>query len=66
MSIVGDNLEGHEVRQHANLKANDLAANRLSTEASRNNPVIALMHEQQQIINIAQRGINAANQLPFD
>jgi hypothetical protein len=65
-SVVGDNLEGHEVWQHANLKANDLATNRLSTEASKNNPVIALEREQHKIINKAQKAIDAPNQLPLD
>ncbi|TQR19176.1 hypothetical protein [Psychrobacillus vulpis] len=65
-SVVGDNLEGHEVWQHANLKANGLATNRLSTEASKNNPVIALEREQHKLINKAQRGVDATNQLPLD
>ncbi|QCT01640.1 Rhs family protein [Paenibacillus algicola] len=43
-----------------------LATNRLSTEASKNNPVIALEREQHKVINQAQRGIDAANQLPLD
>ncbi len=65
-SVVGDNLEEHEIWQHANLKANNLATNRLSTEASKNNPVIALDREQHKIINRAQRELDAANQLPID
>ncbi|MES9682752.1 RHS repeat-associated core domain-containing protein, partial [Gottfriedia acidiceleris] len=65
-SVVGDNLEGHEVWQHANLKANGLATTRLSTEASKNNPVIALEREEHKLINKAQRGFDAANQLPID
>jgi hypothetical protein len=39
-SVVGDNLEGHEVLQHANLKANGLATERLSTDASKNNQLL--------------------------
>jgi len=65
-SVVGDNLEGHEVWQHANLKANGLATTRLSTEASKNNPVIALEREEHKLINKAQRGFDVANQLPIE
>jgi hypothetical protein len=41
-SRVGDQLEGHELLQHAILKREGLATTRLSTQASRRNPVIAL------------------------
>lgn len=46
--------------------ANNLATNRLSNEASKNNPVIVLDREQHKIINRAQRELDAANQLPID
>ena len=65
-SVVGDNLEGHELWQHANLKANDLATNRLSTDASKNNPVIALDRDTHVQVNQAQRSIDAANQTPME
>jgi hypothetical protein len=61
-SIVGDNLEGHELWQQANLKAKGLAKQRLSTEASRKNPVIALERSKHIKINSAQRSINASYQ----
>jgi hypothetical protein len=64
-SVVGDNLEGHELWQHANLKAQGLATERLSTAASQNNPVIALDSALHQQVNAAQRAIDAAAQTPL-
>src|SRR5262249_5203995 len=64
-SVVGDNLEGHELWQHANLRAQGLAADRLSTAASQNNPVIALDRALHQQVNAAQRTIDAAIQTPL-
>jgi hypothetical protein len=63
-SVVGDNLEGHELWQHANLKANNLATTRLSTAASRNNPVMALDRGIHQQVNAAQRSLEAAAMTP--
>ena len=65
-SVVGDKLEGHELWQHANLRANGLADERLSTEASRQNPVIALDQATHQQVNAAQRAIDAASQTPME
>ncbi len=65
-SVIGDGLEGHEVWQHANIKAKGLATERLSTDASKNNPVIALKRSLHKIINKAQRSLDAANQEPLD
>lgn len=65
-SVVGDNLEGHEVWQHANLKANDLATTRLSTDASKNNPVIALDHDTHVQVNAAQRALDPSTQTPIE
>jgi RHS repeat-associated protein len=65
-SVVGDNLEGHELWQHANLKAQGLATERLSTAASQNNPVIALDRTLHQQVNGAQGAINAATQTPLE
>ncbi len=39
-SVVGDELEGHEVLQHANLKNRGLATTRLSTDASKNKALL--------------------------
>ncbi len=64
-SVVGDDLEGHELWQHANLKAKGLATTRLSTPASQSNPVIALERGIHQEVNAAQRSINAASQTPL-
>ncbi len=61
-SVVGDNFEGHEIWQHANLKAKGLAKERLSTEASKKNPVIALEKTKHKQVNRAQASIDAANQ----
>jgi hypothetical protein len=61
-STVGDELEGHEIWQHANLKAKGLAQQRFSTEASRKNPVIALEKSKHIMINSAQKSINASSQ----
>ncbi|MDR3435273.1 RHS repeat-associated core domain-containing protein [Telmatospirillum sp.] len=65
-SVVGDNLEGHELWQHANLKANDLATTRLSTPASQNNPVIALDRGVHQQVNSAQRVFDPTTQTPSE
>jgi len=63
-SVVGDNIEGHELWQHANLKANNLTTTRLGSDVSKNNPVIALSKETHQVVNTAQRELNAAAQTP--
>jgi hypothetical protein len=63
-SVVGDNIEGHEVWQHANLKANNLATTRLGTTASADNPVIALHKDVHKLVNAEQRALNAASQSP--
>ena len=65
-SAVGDKLEGHELWQHANLKANGLATERLSTAASQNNPVIALDRATHVKVNAAQRALDAANMTPLE
>ena len=54
-SIPGDRLEGHELLQHAILKEEGLAGEkRLSTEASKKNPVIALERDTHLDVNKAQ------------
>lgn len=63
-SPKGDNLEGHELWQHANLKAQGLATKRLSTEASKQNPVIALDKSTHARVSVAQRSIAAPLQTP--
>jgi len=65
-SQVGDKLEGHEIWQHANLKAHGLANERLSTAASQNNPVIALDQAVHKKVNAAQSALNAAEQTPLE
>lgn len=65
-SVVGDQLEAHELWQHANIKAQGLADTRLSTPASQNNPVMALEQTIHRNVNTAQRAINAASQTPFE
>jgi hypothetical protein len=61
-SVKGDNIEGHEVLQHANLKAQGLTTTRLSNAASQDNPVIALDKATHQQVNSAQRAFNPATQ----
>jgi hypothetical protein len=61
-SQIGDQLEGHELIQHAFLKDRGLATRRFSTEASRKNPVIALDRSQHIDINKAQAALDVAEQ----
>jgi RHS repeat-associated protein len=63
-SVVGDNLEGHELWQHANLNENGLATTRLSTPASQMNPVLVLDQETHAAVNAAQRSIDARAMTP--
>jgi YD repeat-containing protein len=65
-SVVGDMLEGHELWQHANLRANGLVTSRLATAASRDNPVIALEQSLHKEVNVAQRALNPAMQTPVE
>jgi RHS repeat-associated protein len=65
-SLPGDKLAGHELWQHANLKAKGLATERLSTAASKNNPVIALDQAAHAKVNAAQRALNAAEMTPLE
>ncbi|MBN1758544.1 MAG: RHS repeat protein [Chitinispirillaceae bacterium] len=61
-SVPGDNLEGHEVLQHANLNERGLATTRLSTDASKENPVIALPHDVHVEVNREQRELSPRQQ----
>ncbi|MCR5291724.1 MAG: hypothetical protein K6E28_02405 [Eubacterium sp.] len=65
-SCVGDGLEGHEMWQHSNMKNKGYATTRLSTEASRNNPVIALPHKVHVDVNRQQYLFDGKNQTPFE
>jgi hypothetical protein len=65
-SSVGDNLQGHELWQHPNLKSQGLANGRLSTDASKENPVKALDRQVPQQVNAAQRKLDAAAQSPVE
>lgn len=65
-SVVGDNLEGHEMWQFANQKANGYATKRLKEEASKKNPVMALPHDVHVQVNSAQSAIDASAQEPLD
>ncbi|CAM4076983.1 RHS repeat-associated core domain-containing protein [Flavobacterium branchiophilum] len=53
-SKVGDKLAGHELLQNSILKKKGLTKKRLDTDASKNNPVIALDDETHKIVNKAQ------------
>jgi len=61
-SKIGDNLEGHEALQHANLNERGLATTRLSTDASKNNPVIALEKSVHKEVNKVQRNLSPRTQ----
>ena len=61
-SVIGDNVEGHELLQHSNLNKRELATTRSSTDASKNNPVIALDRATHRDVTQAQRAINARAQ----
>ncbi len=65
-SVPGDDIEGHELWQHANIKARGLATERLSTPASQNNPVIGLNSRVHRQVTAVQRGLDAANQTPTE
>jgi hypothetical protein len=65
-SVIGDNLEGHELLQHAWLKEHGYARIRLGTDVSKGNPVIALKRQTHQTVNSAQSGINVVNQTAVD
>lgn len=65
-SVKGDNLEGHELWQHSNINEHDLATERLSTEASKQNPVIVVDKPTHDQVNAAQRSIDARSQTPTD
>ena len=61
-SVVGDQLEGHEALQHAWLKEHGLAGKRLSTQASKDNPIIVLERSLHQDVNRAQRSFDVSKQ----
>ncbi len=61
-SVVGDNIEGHELLQHAWLKENGHATSRLSTDISKGNPVIGLKRPTHQVVNALQSQIDFASQ----
>jgi hypothetical protein len=65
-SVIGDNIEGHEVWQNANLKANGLAPERLSTVASQENPVLALDRATHQEVTAMQRSFDPKTQTPIE
>jgi hypothetical protein len=65
-SEIGDDLEGHELWQHSNIKTHDLATYRLSTEASKQNPVMVLDKETHKQVSVAQRSIDASSQTPTE
>jgi hypothetical protein len=65
-SDKNDNLEGHEVWQHSNMKAHGLVTRRLSTSASRKNPILVLRKPKHTPVTAAQQGFDAANQTPIE
>ncbi|MFT3727114.1 MAG: LysM peptidoglycan-binding domain-containing protein [Terricaulis sp.] len=65
-SVVGDGIEGHELWQHANIREQGLATSRMSTVASKNNPVIALDHDTHVQVSRAQRNFDVSAQTPVE
>ena len=63
-SVVGDNLEGHELWQHANMNEHGLTDARLSTPASQKNPVIVLDKSKHAEVNAVQKGSNVRTMTP--
>lgn len=66
-SLPGDNLEGHELLQHAVLVNEGLVDGaRLSGDASKNNPVIALDAETHSIVNSKQLEVGTQDMKPLE
>ena len=66
-SAAFDGIAGHEIWQHANLRAKGLVGEaRLGTEVSRGNTVIALPDSIHADVSAAQRSLNAASQTAAD
>jgi hypothetical protein len=63
-SVIGDQLEGHELWQHANQNQLGLAESRLSSAASQQNPVLVLERLTHQRVNAAQAGLDARAMTP--
>ena len=61
-SVVGDNIEGHELWQFANQNEMGIADSRLSSPASKDNIVIALPHDVHTIFNAEQKKFNSRQQ----
>ena len=65
-SVVGDNLEAHELWQHANMNEHGLAASRLSTPASQMNPVIVLDKSAHAAVHAARKSVAARAMTPIE
>ena len=66
-SVVGDELEGHEVLQNSWLKKHGVISGpRLAEEASKKNPVIALPHDVHVNVNQAQRSLDVTSQTALE
>ena len=66
-SVPGDNLEGHELLQHSVLQNEGLVDGaRLSSDASKNNPVIALDAETHAKVSAAQMEAGTQNMKPIE
>nr|MCR5609161.1 hypothetical protein [Lachnospiraceae bacterium] len=65
-SVKGDGLEGHEMWQHSNIKNHGYGDTRLSTDTSKNNPVISLPHDVHLNVNKQQYLFDGKNQTPFE
>jgi hypothetical protein len=65
-SVVGDNLEGHELWQQANLEEMGLSTTRLSTPASQMNPVIVLDKDTHDMVDVVQGLFDARTMTPVE
>lgn len=65
-SVKGDGLEGHELLQNIVLEKEGLASTRFSTDASKNNPVIALPESIHAEVSAKQIALDTKNMSPMD
>ena len=65
-SVKGDGLEGHELLQNIVLEKEGLASTRFSTDASKNNPVIALPESIHTEVSAKQIALDTKNMSPMD
>lgn len=65
-SVKGDGLEGHELLQNVILEKEGLTSTRFSTDASKNNPIIALPESIHAEVSAKQIALDTKNMSPMD